>query len=85
VAGRRWSDGKSRFGGGKTRPNPTDRANMGTKKCVQGEQHGGPLAVAIDGEDVHETKLLEKTINAVVVTRPDPEKVTEHLCNGQGL
>jgi putative transposase len=76
--------GKSRFGGGKTGPNPTDRAKMGTKKSVHVEQHGGPLAVEIDGANVHDTKMLEQTINAVVVPRPDPETITERLCLDKG-
>lgn len=76
--------GKSRFGGAKTGPNPTDRAKMETKKSVQVEQHGGPLAVEIDGANVHDTKMLERTIDAVVVPRPDPEKLVEHLCLDKG-
>jgi putative transposase len=76
--------GKSRFGGQKTGPNPTDRAKMGTKKSVQVDQHGGPLAVEIDGANVHDTKLLERTIDAVVVPRPDPEKILQHLCLDKG-
>ena len=44
--------GKSRFGGGKTGPNTTDRAKTGTKKSVLVEQHGGPLSTVIDGANV---------------------------------
>lgn len=72
--------GKSRFEGEKRGPNPTDRAKMGTKKSVLVEQEGGPLGVAIDGANVHDTKLLERTIEAVVLERPDPEDVIQHLC-----
>lgn len=72
--------GKSRFEGDKRGPNPTDRAKPGTKKSVIVEQHGGPLGVAIDGANVHDTKLLEATIDAIVVERPDPAKVSQHLC-----
>jgi putative transposase len=72
--------GKSRFGGDKRGPNPTDRAKSGTKKSVIVEQRGGPLGVAIDGANVHDTKLLEQTIDAVVVERPDPERVIQNLC-----
>ena len=72
--------GKSRFEGGMRGPNPTDRAKMGTKKSVLVEQEGGPLGVAIDGANVHDTKLLERTIEAVVLERPDPEEVIQHLC-----
>lgn len=72
--------GKSRFAGSARGPNPTDRAKSGTKKSVIVEQYGGPLGVAIDGANVHDTKLLERTIDAIVVERPDPETVAQHLC-----
>jgi putative transposase len=76
--------GKSRFDGDARGPNPTDRAKMGTKKSVIVEQSGGPLGVAIDGANVHDTKLLERTINAIVVARPDPEQVIQNLCLDKG-
>lgn len=76
--------GKSRFDGGARGPNPTDRAKMGTKKSLLVEQHGGPLAVWIDAANVHDTKLLEKTINAIVIQRPDPEQVPQNLCLDKG-
>lgn len=72
--------GKSRFEGSARGPNPTDRAKPGTKKSVIVEREGGPLGVAIDGANVHDTKLLERTIEAIVVERPDPETVAQHLC-----
>lgn len=72
--------GKSRFCGDKRGPNPTDRAKSGTKKSIIVEQQGGPLGVAIEGANVHDTKLLEETIEAIVVERPDAQKVVQHLC-----
>lgn len=72
--------GKSRFGGDKRGPNPTDRAKSGTKKSVIVEADGGPLGIAIEGANVHDTKLLEQTIEAIVVERPDPEELVQHLC-----
>ena len=59
--------GKSRFEGGARGPNPTDRAKMGTKKSVIVEQHGGPLGAVIAGANVHDTKLLAQTIDAIVI------------------
>jgi putative transposase len=38
----------------------------------------------IDGANVHDTKLLERTIDAVIVPRPDPADVVEHLCLDKG-
>lgn len=72
--------GKSRFEGDKRGPNPTDRAKMGTKKHLLVEQHGGPLGLEVAGANVNDHKLLEETIEAVVIERPDPGKVTQHLC-----
>jgi len=55
---------KARFGGDETGPNPTDRAKPGTKRSVLVEADGGPLAVVIDGANVHDCKLLEATLDA---------------------
>jgi putative transposase len=76
--------GKSRFEGGARGPNPTDRAKPGTKKSVIVEQDGGPLGVAIAGANVHDTKLLAATIDAIVVQRPDPAQVVQNLCLDKG-
>jgi putative transposase len=76
--------GKSRFSGGARGPNPTDRAKMGTKKSVLVEERGGPLAVEIDGANVHDTKLLARTIDAIVIERPEPGQVTQNLCLDKG-
>jgi putative transposase len=45
---------------------------------------GGPLGVVIAGADVVEQKLLEATIEAIVVERPDPEEVEQHVCLDKG-
>lgn len=72
--------GKSRFDGDKRGPNPTDRAKMGTKKHLLVEQDGGPLGIVVAGANVNDHKLLYETIEAVVIERPDPEQVLQHLC-----
>lgn len=72
--------GKSRFCGDKRGPNPTDRAKMGTKKHLLVEQRGGPLGLVIDGANVNDHKLLRATIESIVIERPDPEQVLQHLC-----
>lgn len=72
--------GKSRFDGDKRGPNPTDRAKMGTKKHVLVEQGGGPLGLVVAGANVNDHKLLEPTIEAIVIERPDPTEVVQHLC-----
>lgn len=56
----------------------------GTKRSLLTEADGGPLAVVIAGANVHDTKLLEATLDAIVVERPDPNKVEQHLCLDKG-
>jgi putative transposase len=46
---------------------------------VDGE--GGPLGVVVAGANVHDTKLLEATIDAMIVERPDGH---QHLCLDKG-
>lgn len=75
---------KARFGGDETGPNPTDRAKPGTKRSVLVEADGGPLAVVIAGANVHDCKLLEATLEAIVVERPNPQSVEQHLCLDKG-
>lgn len=46
---------------------------------------GGPLSVVLAGANVHDTKLLEATLGAIVVERPEPtEKAPQHLCLDKG-
>lgn len=76
--------GKSRFGGEETGPNPTDRAKPGTKKSLRVEGDGGPLGAVIAGANVLDFQLLDETICAAVVDRPDPGEVEQHLCLDAG-
>ena len=72
---------KAPLGGGATGPNPTDRAKRGTKRSQLCEGHGLPLAVTVDGANVHDTRLVAPTLNAIVIARPEPsEKAPQHLC-----
>jgi putative transposase len=71
-------------GGKKTGKNPTDRGKLGTKKSLLVEADGGPLAVVIAGANVNDHKLLEATIEAVVVERPDPAEREQHLSLDKG-
>jgi putative transposase len=81
VAGRRHHPLQSAFGGDLIGPNPTDRAKAGTKDSLLVEADGGPLAVVVAGANVHDTKLLEQTLQAVVVERPAPSaEQPQHLC-----
>jgi len=77
--------GKARLGGDQIGPNPTDRGKKGTKRSVLVEADGGPLAVVISGANVHDTKLLNATLDAIVIERPPqtPEH-PHHLCLDKG-
>jgi putative transposase len=73
--------GKARSGGDAIGPNPTDRAKNGTKKSLLTDASGGPLALVIAPANVNDHKLLEATIEAIVVERPKPTpKRKQHLC-----
>jgi putative transposase len=48
------------------------------------EADGGPLGVEIAGANVHDTKLLKATLDAIVVERPDPNELEQHLCLDKG-
>jgi putative transposase len=77
--------GKARMGGDEIGANPTDRGKNGSKKSILTDRQGGPLAIVVAGANVHDTKLLEKTIEAIVVERPKPTKANpQHLCLDKG-
>ena len=66
-------------------PNPTDRGKDGVKRSVLVEADGGPLAVVVAGANVHDAKLLGKTLEAVIVERPTPTpEEPQHLCLDKG-
>ena len=48
------------------------------------EADGGPLGVVVAGANAHDTKLLEQTIDAMIVERPDPHEHEQHLCLDKG-
>jgi hypothetical protein len=73
--------GKARFGGDNIGPNPTDRCKNDTKRSLIVDEVGGPLGALIAGANVHDTKLLEATIEAIVVKRPEvTEEKPQNLC-----
>jgi len=83
VGGR--CDGEGPFWGDLVGPNPTDRGKPGFKRSVIVEADGGPLGVVTAGANVHDTKLLEATIDAIVVERPEPTtEHPHHLCLDKG-
>jgi len=57
-----------------TGKNPTDRAKMGTKRSMLTDGAGIPLAVAVDGANRHDAKLLVATLEGIMVARPAAEE-----------
>jgi putative transposase len=55
-------------------PNPPDRAKPGVKQRLLVEADGGPLAVTIAGANVPAAQLLQATIDAIGLERPEPEQ-----------
>ena len=71
------------WGGPRVGPNPTDRGKNGVKRSLLVESSGGgPLSVIVAGANVPDFKLLEQTLDAIVVERP--EKSPQHLCLDKG-
>ena len=77
--------GKARLGGDAIGPNPTDRAKNGTKKSILTERNGGPLSLIMAGANVPDMKLLDRTLEAIIVKRPRPtKKKPQNLCLDKG-
>ncbi len=65
--------------------NPTDRGKNGVKRSLVVDAKGGPLGVVIAGANVHDAKLLKRTLQAIVVPRPRPTpRRKQHLCLDKG-
>jgi IS5 family transposase len=52
-------------GGEATGPNPTDRGKPGSKRHVVVDRTGVPLAVTLTAANVHDSKQLEATLDAI--------------------
>ena len=85
MAGSRRSHGQGSFGGDLIGSNPTDRGKAGVKRSLLVDGEGGPLSIVVAGANVHDAKLLEATLDAIVVERPRPtEDEPQHLCLDKG-
>ena len=75
---------KAPLGRGATGNNPTDRAKMGTKRSMLTDGAGIPLAVAVEGANRHDSRLLVATLEGLVVARPareaEKDSAEQHLC-----
>ena len=58
---------------------------MGTKRSVLTDEKGLPLAVILSGANTHDVKLLEETLDHIVVLRPQlDEEHPQNLCLDAG-
>lgn len=63
---------KRRRGGGKSGPDPTDRAKRGAKRGLLVDGRGVPSGLAVDGANRPDYRLAEATIASIPVPRPEP-------------
>lgn len=58
---------------------------MGTKRSLLTDEKGLPLSVVLDGANRHDIKLLDKTLDGIVVVRPEPtNEKPQNLCLDAG-
>ena len=71
--------------GKKTGPNPTDRAKRGTKRSLLTDGGGTPLCVVVAGANRNDHTLMDETLQAIPVERPEPTpEAPQHLCLDKG-
>ena len=76
---------KAPFGGAATGANPTDRGKRGTKRSQLSDGRGMPLAVMVAGANRNDMKLVEATLESIMIARPTPtEEEPHHLCLDAG-
>ena len=69
----------------KTGPNPTDRGKQGVKRSLLTEAAGIPIAVAIDGANRHDMKLVRSTLDHIMAERPLPTAaMPQGICLDKG-
>ena len=72
------------LGGEETGKNPTDRGKRGGKIHLLVDKKGAPLALHVTGANEHDKWSADDLIISIVVERPDPEEVEQHLCADKG-
>jgi len=72
------------LGGEETGKNPTDRGKRGSKIHLLVDEKGAPLSLHITGANEHDKWSADDLIISIVIERPDPEEVEQHLCGDRG-
>ena len=58
---------------------------MGTKRSVLTDENGLPLSVVLSGANTHDIKLLDETLDSIVISRPAvSENHPQNLCLDAG-
>ena len=70
---------KAPLGGEATGKNSVDRGKRGTKRSQVCEGHGLPLAVVVEGANRNDMIVAQASLKAIVIGRPDPALVEQHL------
>lgn len=80
------SDDEGACGGfKKTGANPTDRGKQGVKRSLLTEAAGIPVAIAIDGANRHDMKLVRGTLDGIMADRPIPTAaMPQGICLDKG-
>jgi len=76
---------KAPLGGEKTGKNPTDRAKSGVKRSLMTEGNGVPIGLAVEGANCHDKRLVEGTLQSILVERPRvTRKNPQNMCMDKG-
>jgi putative transposase len=60
---------KAPLGGAGIGANPTDRGKKGTKRGILTDGKGISLSVTVDGANLHDKKLVKRTLDAIIFER----------------
>jgi putative transposase len=72
------------LGGKDTGKSPVDRSKRGSKIHLLVDARGAPLAVYLTGANTHDKWLVDEVVISIVVPRPDPAAVEQHMCLDKG-
>jgi len=71
LAGCRLSHGQSPAGNGVRRPEPSRPGKKGRKRSLLVDGRGLPQSIAVSGANIHDSKLLDRTLAQIVVQLPE--------------
>lgn len=60
--------------------NPTDRGKRGVKRSLLVDARGMPLGLAVGPANRNDHLLLSATLDGLIVPRPAPARLVQHLC-----